>query len=200
VPVASGSALPGGEACKYAQVSRQVVGAGASVALAALAHAGAGACFPSGAALAAAVPAAWGTAWTARRVLRCGPKAADVWMLAATQLACHLVFCLVDGHAGLGALMMAGHGLAVLATTAMMARLQHAADGLHGAVDRVAAGVVSVARWALGAVLADSSSIRPGTVPAVSHARWQPSCGRVAARKIRRRGPPAVLQTVLVPR
>lgn len=123
-----------------------------------------------------------------------------MWTLAASQLACHLVFCLVDGHAGLGTLMMAGHGLAALATTAMMARLQHAADGLQGAADRVAAGVVSVTWWALGAALADSSSIRPGTAPALPFVRWQPSCGRVAARKIRRRGPPVVLQTVLVPR
>jgi len=181
-------------------VSRRVVGAGAAVALAALAHAGAGACFPSAAALAAAVPAAWAATWVTQRVLRGGPKVADVWMLAAAQLACHLVFCLVDGRAGRGALMVAGHGLAALAATAMMARLQHAADGLHGTVDRVVAGVVSAARWALAAAVADSSTPRPGTASAVPFARSQPSCGRVAARPIRRRGPPAVLQTVLVPR
>jgi hypothetical protein len=181
-------------------VSRRVVGAGASVALAALAHAGAGACFPSAAALGAAVPAALAAAWMTRRVLRAGSKAAEVWMLAASQLACHLVFCLVDGHAGLGALMMAGHGLAVLAATAVTARLQHAAAGLHGAVDRVAARVVSVVRWALGAGLADSSSIRPGAASAVPIVGSQPSGERVAARPICRRGPPTVLQTVLVPR
>lgn len=176
-------------------MSRQVVGAGAAVALASLAHAGAGACFPSTTALAAAVPASCGAAWAVRRVLRGGPRFAEPWLLLAGQLSCHLVFCLVDGHGEFGALMVAGHGLAALAATVMVARLQHAADGLHGAI---AVCLVSVARWALAAPPSDWRN-RPATTPVVVP-RSRPPCGQVAARPIRRRGPPPVLQTVFVPR
>ena len=179
-------------------VSRQVVGAGATVALASLAHAGAGACFPSTTALAAAVPASWGAAWAVRRVLRGGPRFAELWLLLAGQLSCHLVFCLADGHGEFGALMVAGHGLAALSATVMVARLQHAAGGLYGAIGRIAGCLVSAARWALAAPSSDRRN-RPATTPVVVP-RPRPPCGQVAARPIRRRGPPPVLQTVFVPR
>ena len=144
---------------------------------------------PPPTALAAAVPASWGAAWAVRRVLRGGPRFAELWLLLAGQLSCHLVFCLVDGHGGFGVLMVAGHGLAALSATVMVARLQHAADGLHRAIDRIAVCLVSVARWALGAPRPTGAAGR-ATTPVVAP-RSRPPCGRVAARAIRRRGPPA---------